>query len=54
MDTDSVRISDITHHGARTTRSTVVGANGPEAAKIEAELVAARKPGGRVLGICKR
>lgn len=54
MDTDSVQMSDITHHGGLTTRSKIVRATGPEAAKIEAGLVAGRNPGGRVLGIGKR
>jgi hypothetical protein len=54
MDTDSVRISDITHHGVRITRGKVVRAAGPEAAKIEAERAAGRNPGGRVVGIGRR
>jgi hypothetical protein len=54
MDTDSVRISDITHHGVRITRGKVVRAAGSAAAKSEAERPAGRYPVGRVLGIGKR
>ncbi|EGV16288.1 hypothetical protein [Thiocapsa marina] len=54
MDTDSAQISDTTHHGGRSTRSKVVRAAGPEAAKDEAECPAGRYQVGRVVGIGKR
>jgi hypothetical protein len=54
MDTYRIQISYITHNGGRTTRTEVIEAAGPKAAKVEAERVAARYPGGRVVSIGKR
>jgi hypothetical protein len=54
MEKYRVQISLITPNGGRTTRTDVIDAAGPKAARVEAERVAARYPRGRVVSIGKR